>query len=479
MIRTSAFFALALPLLAGACMVGPDFERPQTTTATSYAASGDAALPADQHLLPQDAGTPNWWTQFRAPGLDATVGQAIADNQDVAVAQARVAEAQEAVKEATGALLPQLTVGTTASNTQYGPALFGPSNIVIPTFTAYQIGPNASFPTDLFGGGRRQVEQTAALADYRRYQLQATHLTLEGNVVAQAFAMAAARAQLDAVQTVIGNDDQNVHLVETSMGVGTGTQTQLVAAQSQLANDRTLLPALRQQLATARHALAILVGKTPSEWAPPDFALKDFTLPGEIPAALPSELAHRRPDILAAEAQLHAASAEIGVATANLYPQLTLNAGMTVQSLALGGPFTAAWSLAAGLLQPVFEGGRLTAARRAAIDRYNAALASYKQTVLVAFGQVADRLQALANDNDQLHFQEEAARTAARSLELSRSSFSLGNTGIADIIDAQRRFAQAEIGLSTARAQRLVDTAGLFVALGGTPLSAGTASAPQ
>jgi NodT family efflux transporter outer membrane factor (OMF) lipoprotein len=289
--------------------------------------------------------------------------------------------------------------------------------------------------------------------------------------------MAAARAQLDAVQTVIGNDDQNVHLVETTMGVGTGTQTQLVAAQSQLANDRTLLPALRQNLAAARHALAILVGQAPADWAPPDFALKDFTLPDEIPAALPSELAHRRPDILAAEAQLHAASAAIGVATANLYPQFTLNAGMTAQSLALGGPFTAAWSLAAGVLQPVFEGGRLTAARRAAIDRYNAALATYRQTVLVALGQVADRLQALANDADQLRSQDEAARTAARSLELTRQSFSLGNTGIADIIDAQRRFAQAAIGLSRARAQRLIDTAALFVALGGTPLS-GTAALP-
>jgi NodT family efflux transporter outer membrane factor (OMF) lipoprotein len=470
MIKPSA--GLAVALLAGACMVGPDFQRPEATKATTYTAAGDAPLPVDQHLVSEGEPEGGWWSTFGAPGLDSVVDLAIADNQDVAAAQARVAEAQEAVKQATGALLPQLSLGANATNTKYGPALFGPSNIVIPSFTAYTAGPNASFPTDLFGGGRRLVEQKAALAEYRRFELDATHLTLEGNVVAQAFAMAASRDQIAAVQNVIGNDSETVRLVETAMGFGSGTQTELLAAQSQLANDRTLLPALHQQIAAARHALAILVGRAPAEWSPPDFALKDFALPAEIPAALPSELAHRRPDILAAEAQLHAACAEIGIATANLYPQLTLTVGMTTQSLALGGPFSAAWSMAGGLLQPIFEGGQLTAARRAAIDRYNAALATYRQTVLSALGQVADRLQALANDADQLRSQEEATRTAQSALDLSRRSFTLGNTGIIDVIDAQRRFAQAEIGLSRARAQRLMDTAQLYLALGGTPLSA-------
>jgi NodT family efflux transporter outer membrane factor (OMF) lipoprotein len=473
-----AVLALALPLLASACMVGPDFERPETTKTTTYPAAGDAPLPADQNLVPGGALAGNWWSEFRASGLDSVVGLAIADNQDVAAARARVAEAQEAVRGATGALLPQLSLGAGATNTKYGPALFGPSDIVIPSFTAYTAGPNASFPTDLFGGGRRLVEQKAALAEYRQYELEAAHLTLEGNVVAQAFAMAASRAEVAAVQNVIDSDSQNVRLVETAVGFGSGTQTQLVAAQSQLANDRTLLPALQQQLAASRHALAILVGKAPAEWSPPDFALKDFTLPAEIPAALPSELAHRRPDILAAEAQLHAACAEIGIATANLYPQLTLTVGVTSQSLALGGPFSAAWSVAAGLLQPIFAGGQLSAQRRAAIDRYNSALATYRQTVLAALGQVADRLQALANDADQLRAQEEAARTAASSLDLARQSFTLGNIGFIDVIDAQRRFAQAEIGLSRARAQRLMDSAQLYLALGGTPLAGTGAPLP-
>jgi len=310
------------------------------------------------------------------------------------------------------------------------------------------------------------------------FALDAAHLSLSGTVMGQALAVAAAGAELAAVQAIIGNDAQNIRLVETSVGVGAGTQTQLVTAQSQLASDRTLLPELRQRQAVARHALAILVGKTPAEWSPPDFALGDFTLPEEIPAALPSELAHRRPDILAAEAQLHAASAAIGVATANLYPNLTLTGTFTLQSLALGGPFIAAYSAAAGLVQPLFSGGRLSAERRAAIDRYDAALATYKQTVLEAFGQVADRLQALASDADQLNAQAAAAQSAGRALELARSGYGLGGSGILDVIDAQRRYSQAQIGLARAKAQRLLDTAQLYVALGGsTPVSAAAGTA--
>jgi NodT family efflux transporter outer membrane factor (OMF) lipoprotein len=477
--KKSFALALTLPVLVGACMVGPDFKPPETTKTPSYTAAGDAPLPADQQLVSGKTIAGNWWSEFQAPALDSVVTQALADNQDIAVAQARVAEAQESVKQATGALLPQLSLGANAVNQKYGPSLFGPSTISIPAFTAYTAGPNASFPTDLFGGGRRRVEQQAALAEYRRHELAAAHLNIEGNVAAQAFAMAAARAQIAAVQDVIDNDSRNIQLVQTSIDAGAGTETQLVTAQSQLASDRTLLPQLKQQIAVTRHALAILAGKAPADWSPPDFALQDFILPAEIPAALPSELAHNRPDIRAAEAQLHAASAAIGVATANLYPNLTLTGGATAQSLALGGPFLAAWNVAAGLTQPVFDGGQLNAERRAAIDRYNSALATYKQTVLTAFGQVADRLQALANDADQLHAEEEALRTAGSALDLARRSFTLGNTGVIDVIDVQRRFAQAELGVSRARAQRLLDTAQLYIALGGTPLSgAALAAAP-
>jgi NodT family efflux transporter outer membrane factor (OMF) lipoprotein len=466
--KISTLPGFVLALLAGGCAVGPDFKRPETAAAPTYAATTDSPLPADQHLALGKTLEGNWWSEFRSPALDTIETLAIADNQDVAAARARVAAAQEAVKAATGALMPQVSVGAGATETKYGPSLFGPSDITIPAFVAYSVGPTVSFPTDLFGGGRRTVEQQQALAQYRAFELAATHLSLSGNVMAQALTVAAARAEIATVQLIVDNDTQNIRLVETALGVGSSTQTQLVAAQSQLATDRTLLPDLRQRESAARHAMALLIGKAPADWSPPDFALGDFTLPAEIPAAVPSELAHNRPDILAAEAQLHAASAAIGVATANLYPSLSLTASFSEQALALGGPFAAAWSLAAGLVQPIFNGGQLSAQKRAAVDRYDEALAQYKQTVLAAFGQIADRLQAIANDADQINAQAAASRSAASALDLARRSYGLGNAGILDVIDAQRRFSQAQIGLSRARARRLFDTAQLYVALGGT-----------
>jgi NodT family efflux transporter outer membrane factor (OMF) lipoprotein len=254
---------------------------------------------------------------------------------------------------------------------------------------------------------------------------------------------------------------------------------QLVAAQSQLASDQTLLPNLHRQQSTARHALAILVGKAPAEWNPPDFALVDFTLPDEIPVSLPSDLVHRRSDILAAEAQLHVASAAIGVATANLYPKIDLAGTVTQQALTPGLLFNSvsnAWSVAANLTQPIFDGGQLSAQRRAAIDNYKSALAIYRQTILNAFGDVADRLQDLSNDADALKAQTAAADRAAESLDLARRAYQAGKSGILDVIDAERRNAQAQLGVAQAKAQRLIDTAQLYLALGGSTVAINVSS---
>jgi len=191
--------------------------------------------------------------------------------------------------------------------------------------------------------------------------------------------------------------------------------------------------------------------------------------------SLPSELVHRRPDILAAEAQLHVASAAIGVATANLYPKLDLTGALTQEALTPGFLFnsaSAAWSVAANLSQPLFDGGQRRAERRAAIDNYKSALASYRQIILTAFGEVADQLQALSNDADQIRAQMTAAQTATSALDLARRSYAVGNSGILDVIDAERRLSQARLGLARARAQRLLDTAQLYLALGGTPIPA-------
>jgi len=296
---------------------------------------------------------------------------------------------------------------------------------------------------------------------------------LTANIATQALAAAAARAQLDVLTDIIADDQRNVDLVQTALDDGLATRTQLLTAQTQLATDKTLVPQLRQEESTARHALAILVGKQPAEWAPPALTLSDFTLPAEIPASLPSELVHRRPDIQAAEAQLHAASAAIGIATANLYPNVTLAGSLTQQALTPGNLFqgaAAAWSIAANLTAPLYDAGKLRAEQRAAVDGYQASLADYRQVILRSFSEVADGMQALANDTDQFDSQAAAARTAAAARDLVRRSYAVGNSGILDVLDAERSTAQAQLGLARAQAQRLIDTARLYVALGGTPI---------
>jgi NodT family efflux transporter outer membrane factor (OMF) lipoprotein len=325
------------------------------------------------------------------------------------------------------------------------------------------------------------VEEKKALLEYQQHELDAAYQSLTAHVAAEMLALAAARAQIATVQAIIADDERNVNLVQSAITGGSGTRVQLVSAQSQLAQDRALAPDLRQQEAVARHALAILTGQAPSEWSPPSATLEDFTLPGELPVSLPSELVHRRPDILAAESELHAASAAIGVATANLYPSLNLTATVTQQALTPGGLFDSAsnaWALAAGLTQPIFDGGRLSAQKRAAVDNYQAELATYRQTILEAFGDVADRLQALANDADRVTAEAQAEQTAADALDLARKSYAAGNSGILDVIDAQRRHGQAQLGVARARAQRLMDTAELFLAVGGSPVAQTPDKAP-
>jgi NodT family efflux transporter outer membrane factor (OMF) lipoprotein len=461
-------------LLLSACTLGPDFTPPAPPAVSGYAAAGDAAPPDDQRLALGQKIAGDWWAAFRSPALNQVIGLALAGNQDVEAARARIAEAEEDVNAAAGALLPRVSLGVAAGRQKYGKSLFGPLDIGIPPFTYYTAGPSVTFPLDLFGSGRRTVEERQAYLDYRHFALDAAYQSLTAHVAAEALALAAADAQIATLTAIIADDQHNVDLVQASIVSGSGTKVQLVSAQSQLAQDRTQLPDLRQREATARHALAILVGKAPAEWNPPAFALADFTLPGEIPVSLPSELVHRRPDILAAEAQLHVASAAIGVATANLYPQLDLTGTVTQQALTPGGLFNSvnnAWSIAAGLTQPLFDGGRLSAQRRAAIAHYQAALATYRQTILTAFGDVADRLQALSNDADRFKTESEAAAIAAQSLDLARRSYQAGNSGVLDVIDAERRYAQAQLGLSHAKAQRLMDTAQLYLALGGSPVT--------
>ena len=294
-------------------------------------------------------------------------------------------------------------------------------------------------------------------------------LTLAGGVVQQALALASALEQTRAVQQIIAVDQHNLELVQVAQAAGKSAGLDVLTAESHVASDRALLPPLQQQASVARHALAVLVGQTPSQWQAPDFAFAALTLPQELPLSLPSDLLRQRPDLRAAEAQLHAASAAIGIASAQLYPSLTLNANWSAVSS--GGALLAnpasVWTIAADLVAPLFNGGTLRAQREAAVAAYAGQLGSYRQSLLLAFAQVADSLQALAHDAALVDAQHKALEAAQATLDLTQQSFEAGQSDFLQVIEAQRQYQQALLGYVRARAQRYADTAQWFVALGG------------
>jgi len=430
-------------------------------------------MPADQQLALGKPADDNWWKQFQSPALDELIAEAASGSPDLTASKARLAQAQEQIIAAKAALLPQVSLAGEIGGQDYSLGLQNedsPYTSVLPPFTFYAVQPTAAFPLDIFGGNKRAIERAKALADYESYELKAAYLTLYANIAADAFRNAGARAQITNLQDVIAGDQHNVSLVQTEIDAGSGTRTQLLSVQSQLAEDRTLVPDFEQEESLSRHAVAVLAGKTVGNWTMPAMSLDDFSLPREIPAELPSELIHQRPDILAAEAQLHMASAAIGIATANLYPQVTLSAILTRDALTPNSLFSTTpnlWTIAAEVTGPLFDGGKLSAERRTAVQAYQAALADYEKTVLAAFGQVADDLQALATDAERVVAEKDAAQTSADALDLARQSFAAGNSGVLDVIDAERRYAEAKLGASRAQEARLQHTVQLYVALGG------------
>lgn len=465
----------AVALLLAGCALGPNFSRPAAPAVKGYTASGVPKLLAPgakettQRLILGEKISGDWWQMFHSRPLDTVVRRAIADNHSLAAAKATLAQSREVVNAALGVLYPRIDLGASAARQNVSGAHQG-NGSGGPVFDLYSVGPMVSYPLDLFGGARRYLEQQEALSLYQNYQLAAAYLTLTSNVVTQAINLAAARAEIGAAEEIIASDQRNLDLVRLEVEAGKVAETDLLTAVSQLASDRTLLPPLRQQESVARHALSTLVGETPAGWSPPNFDLGTFALPEALPVSLPSSLVRQRPDILAAEAELHAASAAIGVATAELYPQISLSASLSQNALSVGRLFSGAstlWSVAADLTAPIFHGGTLEAQWRAAIDAYHAALATYQQTVLQAFQQVADVLQALAHDAELIQAQSRALDAAKASLALNRESYAAGRTSIINLLDAERLYQQALLGYLKAESQRYADTVQLFAAMGG------------
>ncbi len=469
--------ALGLAVSLSACGLLPKFTPPPAPTDSGYSAAGLPALsPVDgagteQHFVLGSQIAGEWWKLFGSSPLDEILDQAVAGNRSLAAADASLAQAHEAVAVAASGYYPRVDFGASAQRQRNNFKAFGLTGFPPKEFNAYSLGPTASYSFNLGGLVPKQVEQAQALEAAQNYQLQAAYLTLTGSAVTEAITIASIRAQLKAVEDMLSDDADNLRLVRDELNAGAATDMDVETANSQLASDRTLLAPLRQQLSVAQHALTVLVGKTPASWTPPDFDLDRLTLPADVPVSLPSALVHQRPDILVAEAQLHAASAEVGVATAQLYPNITLSADLMQQFLrpeAIFDPASNIWGIGASLAQPLFHGGALQAQKRGAQDAYQAALADYQQTVLASFAQVADLLDALSHDAELLASEQNAYQSASTALRLSRTSYALGNSTLLQVLDAQRILQQARIGLARAEAQRYLDTAQLFVAMGGS-----------
>jgi NodT family efflux transporter outer membrane factor (OMF) lipoprotein len=480
--RTRAAAALALGLfwLAG-CAVGPDFKTPPApviadgshpytpVAVPAQTASAPGAGGASQRLVMGQDIPAQWWQLFRSAPLDRLIRSALTQSPTLASAQAALRQAQEQYSaDAASRQWPGVTgeVGVTRERaSQIASGVKGGA-----VYTLYNASVNVSYTVDAFGGSRRELEGLLAAVDYERYQVEAADLALTANVVTTAIQEASLRAQLQATQEVIATEASSLQVVEKQASLGAVPRSAVLAQQTQLAQTRATVPALDKALAQTRHQLAVYAGRLPGDSGLPEFSLDSLELPQELPLSLPSSLLRQRPDIQASEALLHQASAQIGVATANLYPQITLSGSVGAQSIQLDKLFSAsssAWSLGGGLLQPIFNGGALQARKRAAQAAFEQAQAQYQQTVLNAFLNVANTLRALDSDAQALSAQADAEGLAQQSLELTSQQYRVGAVSYLALLDAQRSYQQTRLGLAQAQATRYADTAALFQALGG------------
>ncbi|MES1202319.1 MAG: efflux transporter outer membrane subunit [Pseudomonadota bacterium] len=456
--------ALAAGALLAGCAVGPDFKRPPAPNITGYTMEGDDAVaPAAAATVRAGA----WWRAFNAPALDDVMKQALAGNQDIAAAEATLRAAQAGEAFARGGAWPQADLNAGARREKINTTAFGFTGFPSPTVSLYTVGGGVSYDLDLFGGRRRRIEGASARREAAAQRADAAYLTLTGRVAQTVFDIAALRGEIDAANAIVEDDRRNLDMVRKAEEAGGAAPAAGLGASAQLAEDLGELPDLKQRLAAARHQLAILVGKAPAEWTAPDFDLAAFADAPAAPVSVPSELVRQRPDILAAEAELHAALATVGVAKAALYPSLSLTASLTQTSLTTTDLFksgASGWLVGAGLTAPLFHGGQLRADKRRAEAEADAALARYRQTVLTAFVQVADTLEALAHDQEELAARQAALDSAEANLRTARAGFEKGGVNMIGVLDAQRQRARALRKLSETQGRRLRDLGLLAVA---------------
>jgi len=466
-------------LVVGGCTVGPDFRTPEAPAVKSYTA---APLPSetvsvsgtggDTQRLTSGAEIPaQWWALFHSEALNRLIDQALQDSPTLAAAQATLRQAQENLRARTGTeYFPEVDGTVAGMRQQTSGAATGQPEIGSFIYSLYNATVNVSYTLDFFGGGRRELEGLRAQVDYQRFQLEGACLALTANVVTTAVKEAALRGEIAATKEVLALQEQQLEMVQRQFQLGAVSRSEVLMQRTELAQTRATLPPLEKDLVQIRHQLSIYVGRFPGDDGLPEFHLEELTLPQQLPVSLPSTLVRQRPDIRAAEELLHAASAQVGVATADLYPRITLTGSLGSKASKIEDLFssgTAVWGIGGGVTQPLFHGGELNAKKRAAIATYEQAAAQYRETVLQAFRNVADVLRALEFDAATLAALSTAESSARDTFRLTSEQYRLGAVNYLTLLNAERQYQQSRISRVQAEAARYADSAALFQAMGG------------
>jgi NodT family efflux transporter outer membrane factor (OMF) lipoprotein len=470
-------FAVASVALVSGCAVGPDFISPPAPPGADYEAqklttqnaSAPVAGGAAQHLRRGRDIAGEWWDVFHSRALRSLIDQALVNNQDLQAAQSALRVARENALVQRGAFFPQVDSDFSATRQKVAADING--DVPVPsTFNVFTGQVSVSYVPDVFGANWRAVESLDAQADVTRFQLEATYLTLTSNIVLAAVQEASFRGQIAATQKIIGIERDVLGLLRRQRQLGQIAEADVVAQEAALAQVEQTLPPLQRQLEQQRHLLIALIGDFPNRKLKETFTVASFRLPTNLPISLPSNLVKQRPDIRAAEANLHSTSALIGVAVANRLPNITLtaNVGSTAFDISkMFSPGTGFWTITSGVAQPIFHGGALLHKEWAARAANDQAAAQYRSTVIQAFQNVADVLTAIKTDAVTLQKAVAAERAAERSLNITRQRLQLGDITYLEVLNAQQTYQQALISLVQAQSNRFADTAALFQALGG------------
>jgi len=471
-------YAISILAMLAACsnepVHAPELPQVDRYTSTAVERTASAEAPNGQaQVFANGADIPaQWWAVFRSPALDGLVRDALDASPTLAKAQAKLRQAEEDLgARADATNLPKVDAKLSANRVDIPAGAFGGPGLPIATpLNLYLASVSISYTLDLFGSTRNELASLRSAVDYERFEAQAARLMLAGNVVTTAIREASLREQIEQAEAALALQSRQLAIAEQMEAAGGASHADVVSQRSEIAKARAALPELQRSLEQTRHRLAVYTGRPPGAADLPQFRLADLQLPLELPVSLPSELARQRPDIRAAEALLQEAGAKVGVATANLYPQITLsaNAGSLASNASnLFNSASAFYLLGASITQPIFHAGELQAKRRSALAAYDQAAAAYKETVLAGLQNVADTLRALEADAKKLRERTDAA-TQARDFErIVSSRHDAGGVSLVALLDAQRKVRNARLEQAQAMADRYADTAALFQALGG------------